>query len=473
MELHEYASYDAIGLRDLMRAGAVTAAEVEAIARQALVAADTELNGLALPLFSTALDHAPDGPLAGVPFLIKDSGPLAKGVAFAIGSRSLQGIIARHDSDLMTRFRAAGLATLGLTTVPELAISFATESVKHGPTRNPWDPALGVGGSSGGAAALVAAGAVPIAHGNDGAGSIRIPAACCGLVGLKPSRGRTPCGPDAGEPLFGVAADFALTRTVRDAAHLLDAVHGPGVGDKYSAPPPRGLYAGELEVGPGTLRVGVTTEAWSDAAVDPEVAAAAVRAGRLLEDLGHVVTDARPAVDWEAVMHSSIGEMAAIAAPFLTAPRPVDPRTLEAVSRTVLEEAQDLTALDLVAVFDAQNRVARSVGAFFVENDLLVTPTLGRLPAPHGTLEQDNPDHTTRTWLESLFDYGPFTVVFNIAGQPAISLPLAESKSGLPIGVQLVAGYGREDLLLQVSAQLAQAMPWRHRTPGSYVGRPS
>jgi amidase len=458
MELHEYTSCDAIGLRELMQAGEVTVAEVEAVAREALAAADAELNGLALPLFSPALDHAADGPFSGVPFLIKDSGPMAEGVPFAIGSRSLHGITARYDSDLMTRFRAAGLVTLGLTTVPELAISFATESVKHGPTRNPWDPGRGVGGSSGGAAALVAAGAVPIAHGNDGAGSIRIPASCCGLVGLKPTRGRTPCGPDAGEPLFGVAADFALTRTVRDTAHLLDAVHGPGVGDKYTAPPPRGFYADELEVGPGTLRVGVRTDSWSGAAVDAEVAAAAVRAGRVLEDLGHVVTDAGPAVDWENVMCSSIGEMAAIAAPFLTAPRPIDPSRLEAVSRTVLEEARALTALDLVAVFDAQNRVTRSVGAFFCEHDLLITPTVGQLPAPHGTLAQDDSRHTTRTWLESLFDYGPFTVVFNISGQPAISLPLARSRSGLPIGVQLVAPYGREDLLFQVAVQLESAL---------------
>ena len=461
MDLHEYTSYDAIGIRDLLRAREVTAPEIEAIAREALVAADAELNALALPLFSPALDHAADGPLAGVPFLIKDSGPMAHGVPFGIGSRSLQGVRARYDSDLMTRFRAAGLATVGLTTVPELAISFATESVKHGPTRNPWNLERGVGGSSGGAAALVAAGAVPIAHGNDGAGSIRVPSACCGVVGLKPSRGRTPCGPDAGEPLFGVAADFALTRTVRDAAHLLDAVHGPGVGDKYSAPPPHGLYADELKVGPGTLRVGVTTEAWSGAPVDPEVAAAAVLTARILEDLGHVVAEASPVVDWEAVMRGSLGELAAIAAPFLTAR--VDPSKLEAVSRTVLEEARDLTALDLVAMFDAQNRVTRSVGAFFCAHDLLVTPTMGQLPAPHRTLEQDNPDHTARTWLESLFDYGPFTAVFNIAGQPAISLPLAQSACGLPIGVQLVAPYGREDLLFQVAAQLEQAMPWSSR----------
>lgn len=204
--------------------------------------------------------------------------------------------------------------------------------------------------------------------------------------------------------------------------------------------------------------MGVRTESWSGAAVDAEVAAAAVRAGRVLEDLGHVVTDAGPAVDWEAVMRSSIGEMAAIAAPFLTAPRPIDPSRLEAVSRAVLEEAQELTALDLVAAFDAQNRVARSVGAFFCEHDLLVTPTLAQLPAPHGTLEQDDPRHTTRTWLESLFDYGPFTVVFNISGQPAISLPLGRSLSGLPIGVQLIAPYGREDLLFQVAVQLESAL---------------
>ena len=371
----------------------------------------------------------------------------------------------------MARFRAAGLVTLGLTTVPEMAISFATESIKHGPTRNPWNRQRGVGGSSGGSAALVAAGAVPLAHGNDGAGSIRIPASCCGLVGLKPSRARTPCGPDTGEALFGAACEFGLTRTVRDAAHLLDAIQGPGVGDKYTAPPPRGRYADELGLAPGPLRVAVTTRAWSGAAVDPEVAAAAARAGRMLEDMGHFVADASPAVDWDAVMHSSVGEMVAIAAPFLMAPRPPDPRKLEAVSRQILDEAKKLSALDLVAVFDAQNRVTRSVGAFLGDYDLLVTPTLGQLPAPHGTLQQDDPDHTTRSWLQSLFDYGPFTMLFNISGQPAISLPLVESQSGLPIGVQLAAPYGREDLLLQIAGQLEQAMPWKHRTPQSHIGQ--
>ena len=470
MDVHEYATHDAVGLRDLLRSREVGAEEVEAVARQALERANAELNGLALPLLSPALEHADEGPFAGVPFLIKDI-PMAAGVPFSVGSRSLVGVVAQHDSDLMTRFRAAGLVTLGVTTVPEMAISFSTESVKHGPTRNPWGLEHGVGGSSGGAAALVAAGAVPIAHGNDGAGSVRIPASCCGLVGLKPSRGRTPCGPDTGDPGFGTSYEFALSRTVRDAAHLLDAVEGPGVGDKYTAPPPRGCYADDLGLEPGALRVALTTQAWSGVAVDREVAAAAVRAARVLEDMGHVVSEASPVVDWEAVMSSNVGGMAGVAAPFLTAPRPPDPSKLEAVSRQVLAEAQELSALDLVAVFDAHNRVSRAVGAFFTEYDLLVTPTLGQQPAPHGTLQYDNPDHTTRSWLQSLFDYGPFTVVFNISGQPAISLPLAQSESGLPIGVQFVAPYGREDLLFRIAAQLERAMPWCDRTPSVFAGQ--
>jgi len=198
VQVSEYAHYDATGIRELVRDGEVGAAEIQDVARRALESADAVVGGLAQPLFDPALEHAADGPLAGVPFLIKDSGPMARGIEFSIGSRSLRGIRAQHDSELMTRFRAAGLVTVGVTRVPELAISFATEPVKHGPTRNPWDLERGAGGSSGGAAALVAAGAVPLAHGNDGAGSLRVPASCCGLVGLKPSRGRTPCGPDAG-----------------------------------------------------------------------------------------------------------------------------------------------------------------------------------------------------------------------------------------------------------------------------------
>jgi amidase len=471
VELSEYAKYDAVGLRGLIASGEVGAAEVEAAARAALALADKQVNGLALPVFEPALAHAADGPLAGVPFLIKDCGPVAEGVEFFAGSRSLRGVHARHDSDLMTRFRAAGLVTLGLATAPELGLSFSTEPLRSGPTRNPWCLDRGVGGSSGGAAALVAAGAVPLAHGNDGAGSVRIPASACGLVGLKPSRGRTPCGPDAGEVAFGMVYEFGLARTVRDAAHLLDAVAGPGVGDKYTAPPPVRRYAEEVGADPGTLRVAVTTRAWSGVAVDPEVAAAAVRAGEVLAGMGHAVVEASPDVDWDAVMRTATVEAFGCAAPFLMAPRQPDPARMEAVSRQVLADARALSALDLMAGLDAQNRVSRAVGRFFTGHDLLVTPTLGRLPAPHGTLRYDDPAHTLRGWLDELFGYGPFTAVFNISGQPAMSLPLAQSRDGLPIGVQFVAPYGREDLLFRVAARLEQAMPWKDRVPGVHVGR--
>ena len=192
------------------------------------------------------------------------------------------------------------------------------------------------------------------------------------------------------------------------------------------------------------------------------------RTARMLEAMGHRVSEASPAIDWEAVMHSYVVGMIAIAAPYLLAPRPPPASRLEAVSRQILEEARTLTALDLVSALDAHNRVTRSVGAFFTDYDLLVTPTLGQLPAPHGTLRYDDPGHTTRSWLESMFAYGPFTVVFNISGQPAISLPLAQSRSGLPIGVQIVAPYGREDVLFGIAAQLEQALPWSRRKPASF-----
>ena len=215
----------------------------------------------------------------------------------------------------------------------------------------------------------------------------------------------------------------------------------------------------------------MTTKAWSGVAVDPEVAAAAQAAAATLATLGHDVDEASPAVDWDAAVRSSTGEAVAAAAPFLLAPRQPPAARMEAVSRQVFAEVREFGALELVAAFDAQNRVTRSVGAFFTEYDLLVTPTLGQLPAPHGTLRYDDPDHTLASWLRTLFDYGPFTSLFNISGQPAISLPLGQSAGGLPIGVQFVAPYGREDLLFRVAAQLERALPWAGRTPPVHAGQ--
>jgi amidase len=471
VNLREYASLDAVGLRALIRDGEVTAAEVEEVAREALEAAHAQLNALTLPLFTPALEHEADGPLGGVPFLIKDSGPFARGVPFALGSRSIRGATAMVDHDLMTRFRAAGLVTLGQTTAPELGLSFATESALHGATRSPWELARGTGGSSGGAAALVAAGAVPLAHGNDGGGSIRIPAACCGLVGLKPSRGRTPSGPYAGEVGFGLIVEFGLARTVRDAAHLLDAVSAPPVADKYFAPPPARPYAEEVGAEPGRLRVALTTAAWSGVPVDPQVAGVTATAGKVLELLGHEVTEATPALDAEDLVEAAMLGVYGTGGAVLRAPRRPDASLMEAVSRRVMGETEAASALDLLAAVEAQHRVTRPVGLFLSRYDLLVTPTLGQLPAPHGTLDYDDPDHTARSWLRRIFEYGPFTAAFNISGHPAVSLPIGQSREVLPIGVQLVAGYGREDLLLRVAAQLEQAVPWHARVPPFHVAR--
>ena len=491
MELPEYAGFDAVGLAELIRAGEVSAAEVREVALEAVEHAHAGLNALTMPPFETALEYEPDGPLAGVPFVVKDSGPFARGVPFALGSRAIRGAVAMVDHDLMTRFRRAGLVALGQSTAPEFGLSFATESVKHGTTRNPWAPERGVGGSSGGSAALVAAGAVPVAHGNDGGGSLRVPASCCGVVGLKPSRGRTPCGPLVGEVGFGLVAEFALSRTVRDTAHLLDAVcsppsGAPPAGDKYALPPPARPYAEEVRAGAagvafgvafdgadsGRLRVALTTVAWSGVPVDPQVAEVAVNTGKVLELLGHTVVEASPAVDPDAVVEAAMLAAVATGAAVLRAPRRPDPALLEAVSRRVLAETESFTALDVMAALDAQHRVTRPIGLFLGRYDLLLTPTIGQLPAPHGTLDYDNPDHTVRSWLRRIFEYGPFTSPFNISGNPAISLPLGHSREGLPIGVQLVAATGREDLLLRVAAELEQAVPWRHRHPPEYSWAP-
>ena len=300
----------------------------------------------------------------------------------------------------------------------------------------------------------MAAGAVPMAHGSDGAGSIRIPASCCGLVGLKPSRGRVPSGPEVGDPLFGLSEPFALTRTVRDTAHLLDAVRGPAVGEKYFAPPPSRPYACELGDDPGPLRVAVTTQAWSGATIDPEVAATAVTRCPRTQGLGHAVEEATPAVDWDAVLQVMRASLVAVAEPFLTAPRRPPANQLEAVSNQVLADAETFTALESTGRLRRPEPRHSSGRRLLHDHDLLITPTLGQLPAPHGTLRYDDPDHTPASWHGALFEYGPFTALFNISGQPAISLPLGHSHTGLPIGVQLVAPCNREDLLLRAATQL-------------------
>ncbi len=469
LEIDEYARLDAVGLADLVRTGQVGAAEVERVARRALERAHGDLNALTGPLWDPAPAHSPDGPLGGVPVVVKDSGPFVRGRSFSLGSRALVGAVAHTDHTLMARMRAAGLVALGQSTVPELALGLATESRRYGVTRNPWDPERGVGGSSGGAAALVAAGAVPLAHASDGGGSLRVPASACGLVGLKPGRGRTPCGPLTGEAAFGMVSEFVLTRTVRDAAHLLDALGGPAVGEKYVPPPPSRPYARALTTGPGRLRVAVTTTPWAPTTVDVQVREAALTAGHLVEWIGHHVDQAHPDLAYEDTVEAMTLVMVSTGAALLGSGRGVDPDALGAVARRVLSRTRRCSALEVMAGLEAQHRLTRALGVFLDEYDVLVTPTLGRLPAPHGVFDTDDQHHTLRSWLEQAAAYAPFSAPANVAGVCALSLPLAQSREGLPIGVQLMAAAGREDVLLALAAQLEQAAPWEGRRPPLHV----
>jgi amidase len=273
MHFSEYSEYDAVGLAHLIKSGQVSAQEVQQLARQAILTVNPTLNALVGGLFEEALPSSTTGPFAGVPFVVKDLVLHAAGVKTGMGTRLTgEGIVFPHDTDMMTRFKQAGLVTLGRTATPEFGFNVTTEPLSNGPTRNPWDSSRSTGGSSGGSAALVAARSIPVAHGTDGAGSIRIPAAWCGLVGLKPTRGRTPPGPDIDERLSGFGVEFALARTVRDTAALLDVVSGPGIGDKYFAAPPERPYAQEVGTPPGRLRIAMTTQAWSGVPVDKEYA---------------------------------------------------------------------------------------------------------------------------------------------------------------------------------------------------------
>jgi amidase len=479
MKLEEYARHDAHDLADLVRRREVSPAELAGAALEAAEKVQPRINALVRVFPERAgvrPETLPEGPLRGVPFLLKDAGMHEKGTPCELGSRLGRGLVAPHDSHLMERFRAAGLVTLGCTTTPEFAFNVTTESLLTGPTRNPWDTSRMAGGSSGGAAAAVAAGIVPMAHGNDAGGSIRIPASCCGVVGLKPTRGRIPLGPDVGEALSGLATEFALTRTVRDSAVLLDAVQGAGVGDPYVIAPPARPYREEARTAPGSLRIAFTTRAWSGVPVDAEVSQAVEQTAMLCESLGHHVQEASPAVDAAALMFATVRLGAAHLAAgigFLASilGRVPGEDTLEATTLATYRYGLTLSATDVLGALAVLNGLCRSVGAFFQGYDVLLTPTVALLPQPLGTYDANDSRITAEQWPAHIFSFAPFTTLFNVTGHPAMSLPLHQSASGLPIGMQFVAPHGGESTLFRLAAQLEEARPWRDRHPPVHVSR--
>ena len=473
MDLHDYAACDATELRRLIGAGEVGAGEVRAAALRAIEAVEPQLNAVVGGPYEDAA-AAEHGPLAGVPFAVKDTLPEA-GRALGFGSRLLDGFVARRDATLAERFRAAGLISLVRTATPEFAFNIDTAPVDHGPTRNPWDPARGPGGSSGGAAALVASRAVPMAHANDGGGSIRIPAAWCGLVGLKPSRGRVPIGPAVGEAVGGFAHEFALTRSVRDAALLLDAITGPAPGDRYYVERPPTPFAAALQGEPGRLRVAVHRRSFFGVETAPAVDAAVRATAQALEDLGHEVEEACPAVA-DDVLRECVTtvwsvDLAELAATFERATgRTAGPGLVEAASWACIRHGRALTALDLQAAARVVNSTARRWGRFLDDYDLFLCPTAPTPALASGAPDQDDARiSTAEAWIDEVFSKVPFTAIANLSGQPAISLPLAETDDGLPVGVMLTAQTLREDLLLQVAAQLERVLPWQTRMPAVSV----
>jgi amidase len=473
----DLARADATAQAELVRSGAAHPTELVDAAIARIAAVDPQLHAVIHERYAAARDEAagplPDGPFRGVPLLVKDLDGSMAGMPEHLGNRLLReiGHAGTGDSHLFAALRRAGFVVVGKTNTPEFGLLPTTEPLAYGPTRNPWDTTRSPGGSSGGSAAAVASGMVPVAHAGDGGGSIRTPAAHCGLVGLKPARGRVSLGPERGEVWAGLVARHVLTRSVRDTAAVLDAVCGPTPGDPYTAPPPARPFLAEVGADPGRLRIGVRTDTPGGlAAVDPACVAAVEDAARLLESLGHQVEPASPAtLDEPGLLEAFTtilitGVVHDVQALATVAGRPVTADDVEPLTWVQYEMGLAVTAGQYVDALDLAHRWSRGVVGWWSEGfDLLLTPTCAEPPPLLGDVVGP-PDNPFRG-LERAVPFATFAAPFNVTGQPAVSLPLHWSAAGLPIGVQLVADQWREDVLLRVAAQLEAARPWADRVP--------
>jgi amidase len=406
--------------------------------------------------------------MRGVPMVLKDLMADYAGVPTSSGCRLLERFVPSADAEIVSRWKRAGLVMVGKTNTPELGILPVTEPHRFGPSRNPWDTNRTPGGSSGGSAAAVASGMVSLAHGNDGGGSIRIPAACCGLVGLKPSRGRVSWAPEWTEGAMGLPTDGVLTRTVLDTAVALDLIHGYEPGDSFLVPPPSAPFADAVARDPGKLRLGFTLDAPNGAPVDPDCQQAIRDTVELLESLGHEVVEADLPNDEGYVENFVKVWVGGTEDELHTLGRwlgePLDHSKLEPLTVQMAEIAAALPATELLGAMDYLRRLGRTVLAFWQDHDVLVTPTLAQPAIEIGALEPAEGEPPIQMLLNSA-GFVPFTPVFNVTGQPAISLPLHQTAGGLPVGVQFVGAPAAEELLLSLAAQIEQARPWADRRP--------
>jgi amidase len=468
----EYERYDGLGLAELVKAGHVTPEELLDAAIARVEARNSVVNAVTMPLHDYArralAAGLPDGPFRGVPFLMKDlTAPIA-GVPMTRSCRYYADAPPPTvDSVHVARLKRAGLVIFGRTNTCELGLSLTCEPQLHGPTRNPWDPARISGGSSGGAAAAVGARMLPMAHATDGFGSIRAPAACCGLVGLKPTRGRNTFAPYTGEGLGGLSAEHAVTLSVRDSAALLDATAGPGPGDPYVAPPPALPFLAEVGADPGRLRIAFTSATPNGAKVDAESLRTLAETVKLCADLGHHVEEANPAIDGDAVVPTFLTLAAANTVVNLSGNpakgRPAREDEVERITWATAKLGERTTAADYVRATQTAHRLGRQMAAFHAQWDVLLTPGLATLPVPLGVIDMmlENVDEYWRR----VFHFSPFTVWFNLTGQPAMMLPLGRASTGMPMATQLVGRYGDEATLFRLAAQLESARPWFDRKP--------
>lgn len=480
----ELARMDATAMAELVRDREASPSELIEAAIERVEQVNDELNAVIHPLYEEAREAAagdvPNGPFKGVPFLLKDLGAAFAGQPLHMGMRALKeaDFHSPVDTYLAQRFRDAGLITIGKTNTPELGILPTTEPVAHGASKNPWDTTRTPGGSSGGSGAAVASGMVPMAHGNDGGGSIRIPASNNGLVGLKPTRQRISEGPLVGDNLSGLTCELVVSRSVRDTARILDAVHGPAPGDPYVAPEPLRPYADELDDESTGLRIGTMTAPPVEVEVAADCVAATEQTAKLLESLGHHLTGSSPTdalgddaggagVDiqdsfltrWAAGQAALLGQFGMLLGRELTAD------DVEPLTWALAEIGRDRDAGRYLRDVALHQGVSRMIAGWFeAGHDLLLTPTMAEVAPKLGEIDDTLTDNPLDAFHRS-FPSAAFTALFNITGQPAISLPLHWTADGVPVGVQLVAPFGREDLLIRVAAQLERAQPWVERKP--------
>jgi|WetSurMetagenome_2_1015567.scaffolds.fasta_scaffold87722_2 amidase len=487
----EYETYDATGLAELVRRREVSPATLLEAAIERIEARNPRVNAVVRPMFAearrTASEPLPDGPFTGVPFLLKDLMAAYAGVPLTSACRFLAGFVPAYDSEMVVRHKRAGLVVAGKTNTPELGIMGFTEPRLFGPCRNPWNTDHTTGGSSGGAAAAVASGMVPMAHGGDGGGSIRIPASCCGLFGLKPTRGRNPLGPVYGESWCGLVQEHAITRSVRDSAALLDATCGPDLGAPYFAAPPARPFLAEVGADPGRLRIAWSAQPLFGETTHPDCRAAVADAAAVCASLGHHVEEARPEFGKAALRRAYLAVVAVNTARGIEHAGEVMRRQptaadFEPETWFLATIGRRMSAPRYQAAIELLHLSSRKVAAFFTGFDVFLTPTLAHPPLRIGALALKPADAGAILALRAAplkrlldlalekmagqaFEATSNTMLFNQTGQPAMSVPLYWSAAGLPIGTQFVARYGDEATLLRLAAQLEQARPWLDRRP--------